>query len=68
MKVSFTNLSNSNLEFIGCADELLETLCYPFNLEIVLSHMEENHLESLIYTDDDDNEYLIEKELELIYE
>ena len=68
MQITVTNLSTNNIDFKGCADELLEQLSYPFNLESALNHMDENNLDSINYTDEDDNEYLIEKEIELIYD
>ena len=68
MKILVTNLGTGKEEFNGCAEELLEQLLYPFDLEIALSDMEETQLESIVYTDEDDFKYLIEKEIELIYE
>ena len=68
MKILVTNLQTGKEEYNGCAEELLESLLYPFDLEIALSDMEENQLNKIKFTDDDGFQYLIEKEMELIYD
>ena len=68
MQITVTNLSTNQIIHIGCAEEYLELLDYSNELESVLTELDENHLESINYTDEDDNEYLIEKEIELIYD
>ena len=68
MYVNVTNLSTNDNFFNGDAEELLELANYDIMLENVLNHMDTHNLNSIKFTDDDDNEYLIEKELELIYD
>ena len=68
MYVNVTNLSTNDNFFRGDAEELLELANYDIMLENVLNHMDTNNLNSIKFTDDDDNEYLIEKEMELIYD
>ena len=68
MYVNVTNLSMNDNFFKGDAEELLELANYDIMLENVLNHMDTNNLNSIKFTDDDDNEYLIEKEMELIYD
>ena len=68
MQITVTNLSTNQIIHIGCAEEYLELLDYSSELESVLTELDENNLDSINYTDEDDNEYLIEKEIELIYE
>ena len=68
MYVNVTNLSTNDNFFNGDAEELLELANYDIMLENVLNNMDIHNLNSIKFTDDDDNEYLIEKELELIYE
>ena len=68
MQITVTNLSTNQIIHIGCAEEYLELLDYSNELESVLTELDENHLDSINYTDDDDNVYLIEKELELLWD
>ena len=68
MNVNVTNLSTNDNFFKGDAEELLELANYDIMLENVLNHLDIHNLESITFTDDDDNEYLIEKEIELFYD
>ena len=68
MNVNVTNLSTNDNFFNGAAEELLELANYDIMLENVLNNMDTYNLDTITFTDDDDNEYLIEKEMELIYD
>ena len=68
MNVNVTNLSTNDNFFKGDAEELLELANYDIMLENVLNNMDINNIDSITFTDDDDNEYLIEKEIELFYD
>ena len=68
MYVNVTNLSTNDNFFKGDAEELLELANYDIMLENVLNNMDINNIDSITFTDEDDNEYLIEKEIELFYD
>ena len=68
MSINVTDLSTNEVIYTGCAECFLESNDNDSVLESKLNQLESSDKERIKYVNDNDNEYLIEKEIELIYE
>ena len=68
MSINVTDLSTNEIIYTGCAECFLESNDNDLVLESKLNQLESSDRERIKYVNDNDDEFIIEKELELIWD